>query len=201
VDLSYKVTNIFPVSIHSIIVNNYEEVKNTLIEYCYERRKNNLQGRQVSNAGGGWQSEYKRMTDMNSILDSTVANSIMNYLPIIRNTPFSVSGWLNINPPGAYNRMHNHPDCHLSGVFWIKAPDKSGNIVFEHPNLYNSFIESKTYKRKFKLENKIDHMYSCAPIDGKILIFPGYLNHEVEKNCSSEDRISYAFNVKFQTEF
>jgi hypothetical protein len=197
VDLSYKTKNIFPISIHSITVNDFHEVKNTLVEDCYNWRKNDPRGRQVSNQNGGWQSQYQPLKNMNPILDSTIATSLMTYLPIRKNIPFSVGGWLNINPPGAYNRMHSHPDCHLSGVFWIKSPDKSGNIIFEHPNSFNSFVENLAYSTKFKLENNTDHLYSCIPVEGKIMIFPSYLNHEVSINESDEDRISYAFNIKF----
>ena len=48
-DLSYKTTNIFPISIHSITVKDFHEVKNTLVEDCYNWRKNDPRGRQVSN--------------------------------------------------------------------------------------------------------------------------------------------------------
>ena len=196
-DLSYKTTNIFPISIHSITVNDFHEVKNTLVEDCYNWRKNDPSGRQVSNQAGGWQSEYQSLRNMNPILDSTISTSLMNYLPIRKNILFSVGGWLNINPPGAYNRIHCHPNCHLSGVFWIKSPDKSGDIIFEHPNTFSSFVENLSYSPKFKLANNTDHMYSCEPVEGKMIIFPSYLNHEVSINESDEDRISYAFNVNF----
>ena len=38
--------------------------------------------------------------------------------------------------------------------------------------------------------------YYFPPTEGRILIFPSSLEHEVEKNKSSEDRISYSFNIK-----
>ena len=38
-----------------------------------------------------------------------------------------------INKPNSYNTKHNHPDCNLAGVLWIKAPKDSGNIVFDNP--------------------------------------------------------------------
>ena len=41
--------------------------------------------------------------------------------------------WANINPPGGYNRPHIHPNSHYSGVYYIKAPEKSGDIVFNDP--------------------------------------------------------------------
>ena len=41
--------------------------------------------------------------------------------------------WANINPPGGYNMPHVHPNSHYSGVYYIKAPKNSGNIVFNEP--------------------------------------------------------------------
>ena len=41
--------------------------------------------------------------------------------------------WANINPPGGYNKPHLHPNSHFSGVYYIKAPKNSGQIVFNEP--------------------------------------------------------------------
>ena len=32
--------------------------------------------------------------------------------------------WANINPPGAYNAPHIHPNSLFSGVYYVKAPKK-----------------------------------------------------------------------------
>ena len=38
--------------------------------------------------------------------------------------------------------------------------------------------------------------YNFYPKEGRILIFPSDLEHEVKENKSNEDRISYSFNIK-----
>ena len=38
--------------------------------------------------------------------------------------------------------------------------------------------------------------YYFTPKEGRILIFPSDLEHEVKENKSDEDRISYSFNIK-----
>ena len=30
--------------------------------------------------------------------------------------------WSNLNCPGDYNTTHDHPDCHMSGVYYVKLP-------------------------------------------------------------------------------
>ena len=42
--------------------------------------------------------------------------------------------------------------------------------------------------------------YYFTPIEGRILLFPSSLEHEVEENKSDEDRISYSFNIKLINE-
>ena len=41
--------------------------------------------------------------------------------------------WANINYPGGFNRPHLHPNALFSGVYWIKAPEKSGKLMLYEP--------------------------------------------------------------------
>ena len=41
--------------------------------------------------------------------------------------------WANLNPPGAYNQPHIHPNSLFSGVYYIKAPENSGDLVCNEP--------------------------------------------------------------------
>ena len=47
--------------------------------------------------------------------------------------PMMGNMWANINPPGGMNRPHLHPNSHFSGVYYIKAPQNSGKLVFNEP--------------------------------------------------------------------
>ena len=58
-----------------------------------------------------------------------------------------VEGWTNINQPKNFNIKHNHPQCNFAGVFWIKVPDKSGNLIFESPHSFTSFAEINCYTK------------------------------------------------------
>ena len=42
--------------------------------------------------------------------------------------------WANINPPGAYNAPHIHPNALFSGVYYIKALKNSGDLVCNDPS-------------------------------------------------------------------
>jgi uncharacterized protein (TIGR02466 family) len=41
--------------------------------------------------------------------------------------------WGMINPPGSRNNVHTHPYNYLSGVYYLKVPKNSGNLVFLEP--------------------------------------------------------------------
>jgi uncharacterized protein (TIGR02466 family) len=37
--------------------------------------------------------------------------------------------WLNRNGPGDFNKAHIHPHAILSGVYYVKVPPNSGNVI------------------------------------------------------------------------
>ena len=192
-DLNYNIRNIFPTCIHELTVCNFHEVKDELIRKSYELKKNDPKGIEVSNVGG-WHSKTGQLKNNDSTLNSIIFNSIRR-LPLNENFSFDVGGWTNINPPGSCNVKHIHPNSNFSGVFWIKAPENSGNIVFHHPNQFSGYVEMVTYSQKFREKVMFDDSIARCPAEGQILIFPSYLEHSVEVNNSIEDRISYSFNI------
>ncbi len=108
---------------------------------------------------------------------------------------YKMQGWINVNPPGAYNTPHAHPDHEWSGSYYVKVPEtppgsRSGQIEFLDPRngvpqmegLNSAYFVPKVRK---------------APKAGTMLVFPSYLRHWVYPNEQDEIRISIAFNTKF----
>jgi|TARA_B100000131_G_scaffold162261_1_gene156935 uncharacterized protein (TIGR02466 family) len=195
-DLDYNVTPIFPTCIHTLRIKNFDEYKDKLIEETYQEREENSIGRQVSNCGG-WQSKMIFITECKSeTLKKIIIDSLSTFKPIKPNVHMVVEGWKNINEPGNFNTKHYHPRSTLSGVLWIKTPDNSGDILFESPHEFNRFNELDCYTDEFKNETNFYNTYRFSPKEGKMLIFPSDLQHQVNPNKSKEDRISYSFNIK-----
>jgi uncharacterized protein (TIGR02466 family) len=195
VDLNYKLTNIFPSSIHSLGIDNFDDYRGKLIEEIYQERDEDPVGRKISNRGD-WQSNQMTIQkDRSELLKEIITNSVSK-LPILEGVYAAVEGWKNINEPGNFNVKHNHPRSNLSGVLWIKTPKNSGNLVFTSPNLFNRYEELDSYTKEFKYNSNSYMTYYFRPMEGRLLIFPSSLEHEVEKNKSSEDRISYSFNIR-----
>ena len=194
-DLNYKLTNIFPSSIHSLGIDNFDDYRDKLIEEIYQERDEDPIGRKISNHGGWQSNQITIQKDRSELLKKIITNSVSK-LPISEGVYAVVEGWKNINAPGDFNVKHNHPRSNLSGVLWIKAPKNSGNIVFTSPQFFDRFNELDSYTKEFKYNSNCYMTYYFSPTEGRILIFPSSLEHEVEKNKSSEDRISYSFNIK-----
>ena len=100
--------------------------------------------------------------------------------------------WLNISPPGASNQIHYHPNCHFSGVYYgsLDAPD-CGSIYFRDPRVASRMLT-------YPIERPTDFTASelrMRPEEGRMYVFPGWLEHGVDENQSGRDRVSISFNV------
>ena len=100
--------------------------------------------------------------------------------------------WANINPPGGYNRPHLHPNSHFSGAYYIKAPQNSGDIVFNDPRSGAHMVMPN--RKKGKPPSRLWREIHVAPLEGRIIMFPAWLWHCVDPNKSNDIRISVSFN-------
>tara|TARA_B100000427_G_scaffold136035_1_gene113070 strand:+ start:424 stop:984 length:561 start_codon:yes stop_codon:yes gene_type:complete len=122
-------------------------------------------------------------------------DKVVEKVPTLNEKPISnvtLYTWANINRKGNYNRRHVHMDTSifLSGVYYVKVPDNSGNIRFFDPRgpLMGSMRDHDYFFGGH------EHHF-ITPKEGLLLFFPSWLEHDVETNASDEDRISIAFNV------
>ena len=198
-DLNYKTNLIFPIPIHQFDVNGFSEIQDELIDYAYDYKKKDPIGVSLSNRGG-WQSEGFNIINEDDVLQLFLINCLSNFPPIKKSVELRGYAWININKPGDYNIKHVHPTNNLSGVLWIKCLENSGDIVFDSPNNFESFLENKSYNDDFKKSNFIDDSYHCYPTEGRIIVFPSHLQHHVQENKSNEDRISVSFNIRLSNE-
>ena len=196
-DLNYELVNLFPSSVHIFNINGFDEVRNKLIDYVYEYKKNDPDGNIISNRGG-WQSKDFSVQKEDDILHSLIINCLASFPYIKESYNIFADAWININPSGSYNIKHNHPTCDLAGVLWIKCPKDCGEIIFDNPSAFQTFKTINAYEDKFKDVNKIHHTYFFPPVEGRVLIFPSHLDHNVRENKSQEDRISVSFNIRLQ---
>ena len=114
----------------------------------------------------------------------------------------SSHGWVNINRKGDFNREHVHPDCHWSGVYYVKTPANCGELRFHNPIAASSMVKSGHLLNLTSSNIKTSFFLNSIPLDpyeGSILIFPSWLFHSVDPNRSNYDRISISFNIDIVT--
>ena len=196
-NINYTTKNIFPVPIHTFDVNGFEKIQNDLIDYAYGLKNKEPKGVLISNRGG-WQSPCFLLNNENDILQSFLIDCLGEFPPIKKSVDLIVSAWVNINPPNSFNTKHCHPDSNLSGVLWIKSQKDCGNIVFQSPFHFQTYKEVESYTEDFKNKNKYFHTYFFNPIEGRMIVFPSHLEHQVKPNESKEDRISVSFNIRLK---
>ena len=103
--------------------------------------------------------------------------------------------WLNVNRRHAINKAHDHPFSFMSGVFFIKGPEKSGDLVLH--NDHNKILYTQNfhpqYIKKWNSYNSVT--YRIEPEENVLILFPSSVWHDVEPNLSDETRISLSFNM------
>jgi uncharacterized protein (TIGR02466 family) len=103
--------------------------------------------------------------------------------------------WINVNKPGDFNWPHKHLDSHFSLVYYLKAPKKSGDIVFKNPFTENNNFYLKGF-HSYNSNNS--NVYRHTPEESFLIMFPSNIEHAVERNESKQDRISIAFDVNIK---
>ena len=196
---------LFPTIIHQVKVNNFKFIQDDLINFAYQEREKDPIGVEKSNRGG-WQSQ-SNYNNHHNILLSTLQQTIGPYFRngVFNNTTQLVFDgiWININGKGDHNSSHNHPNCNLAGVMWIKASKElndtgkalSGDIEFLSPHNFTLAAELMAYDDEFCKKCASWPAYWMCPEEGMILIFPASVMHKVHTNESNQDRISVSFNL------
>jgi uncharacterized protein (TIGR02466 family) len=105
---------------------------------------------------------------------------------------FSCS-WYNINKPNSTHHRHYHPNSIISGVLFVCVPPNSGQLVFISPNINRDVVPDKKINVP---QNKFSSATFCPVQEaGTLVLFPSFVEHQVSKNESDENRYTISFNV------
>jgi len=181
---------LFKQSIFKVKLN---EDLNKITNFCLKIYKTE-EGRKKSNFGG-YQSN-----DLNK--DEIFLNSLINHIEInsnkimknhfkINDKIFLKNIWFNINKYKDFNVQHTHPFSKISGVFYVKTPENSGNIVFINKTKIDNYLDNFI----FEYNQHNSSTWSIKPEENELYFFPSWLNHFVEPNLSKKERISFSFNL------
>ena len=167
-------------------VNN-ESIK----EYCYKLR-DETEGVVISNRGGFHSKELLHpIPDALPFLINQIHSYINGYCSQITGINELAAGnlWVNINPPGTYNRRHDHQRAVLSAVYYVDC---------EGPNIGNFVIERddnmEFFAGKYKNSPIMQQSFAITPLTNFLFVLPAWTYHSVEPNLEKHDRVSIAIN-------
>ena len=71
--------------------------------------------------------------------------------------------------------FHTHPNCHISGFYFLKASEKTSRPLFQDPRTAHVPLKLKE-KDSSKITSANDIInYPCKP--GSLMLFPAYMSH------------------------
>ena len=186
-----------PVFSNFIIKSKLELNCTILEEYAYSCKK--TQESYNRSNYGGWQGHINERNDfpeelktLFSLVEKT-SKRVSEEL-LLNDYPKVDNFWININKHKDFNIPHLHPASVFSCVFYIKAPENCGKIVFTNPINAHPFVYNKYTVTKYNLFNSQEWSYGAET--NMLLMFPSYLSHYVTPNENlNEDRISIAINL------
>ncbi len=154
-----------------------------------------LSPRPCPTPGVGWQTEqdlhlHPEFADLARVILDAGEAALRSIEA--RHSGLSITGcWANINPPEARHRAHTHPNNFLSGVYYVKVPQGGNHISFTDPRVQRAVMQPRFHK-----ENVLNASVVTLEVsDGVMIMFPSWLQHDVRRNASHEERVSIAFNL------
>lgn len=98
--------------------------------------------------------------------------------------------WMTLTLNGHHAHKHAHGHADISGVYYFQTTGNDGDFYFEHPN--RQLLETSVAFSE--LASKVVY----KPQVGRLILFPGWMEHGVFENKTNSERVSISFNIYFQ---
>ena len=189
----------FPTPVWTLQLDNYQSINEQMYKFIKFTQSKDIKGISKSNIKG-WHSKDFDMQE------NEPKNFIKFILPAIEQVITDMNWekqkqsininnmWAIINTGGAANLRHQHGNSTISGAYYVRAPKKSGDIVFYDPRPAPVY----TYPKALNPNLLNAQVNGISPKEGALVLFPSYLDHSVNENLSNEERIVISFNITIQ---
>jgi uncharacterized protein (TIGR02466 family) len=97
-----------------------------------------------------------------------------------------INSWCTLTRQGEYAKLHDHSTADLSGVYYLKTTGHDGHLYFTNPH------SELSHSWAFRDTPKI---MGVEPVQGQLMLWPGFLWHGTGKNTTNRDRVSISFNI------
>lgn len=190
-----ELSPIFSIPVWMSVFPDFEQHKESFLTCVRNFREQNPEGIQKTNIAG-YQSPFTLQSEQElRPLFQYVCEMAMQAvidLNFVDNNIFLTQAWVNFNDSReCMNSEHIHGEV-LSGVFYLKCPEKSGKFVLSNPGMNRLWSGCQLAKEKNSFTGE---MMRIEPEEGSIILFPSYIPHSVETNSHDDERISISFNM------
>ena len=190
--------NIIPLFYSALFVKENvgtEELREDLKRQILQAKKDD-RGTQGGSNPGCWRStalyEMKWLYDemRNLVMEanqkcSEIDSAFKQHLEKSDNLDYNI--WTNVNEVGSKNVIHSHKADAWAGIYYVQA-EGTGNLMFYNPaNLLNECKFNSPFIRNTGIQ----------PKDGMLILWPGWIPHEVIENKSNRQRINIAWGINF----
>ena len=187
---------------------DHSSIKEKLISYFEEYKKNNPNGRRSGENYKLYESNYNLHLQKNETIDNLFKNFVAksfletakeankDYLDLVGDSKLAVTftdAWFIHYEKGGFVIPHAHGQCSWCCVYYVQigkdATKTNGGTYFQKPTPARGILDFGSYYNKF-LNVEAD------PGEGKMYIWPSHIMHGSYPYEGSEDRIIISANVK-----
>ena len=126
-------------------------------------------------------------------LFEAIQNHLYAFISELESTsrPELQGAWVNIAKKGDFQEHHRHQGAAFSAVYYLQAPEGSGDLLLENPAGFMPELDNI-------VNNNIlnSNTQSYTPIDNSLIIFRSHIQHMVLLGKNEKDRISIALNFR-----
>lgn len=97
--------------------------------------------------------------------------------------------WVNVYEKGDGQDVHMHANSVVSGIYYVAAPEGSGELMFHSPMADNMYDPPKREVNALNVPTT-----ALQPQAGTMILFRSWLRHSVKPSRGKGPRVSIAFN-------
>jgi uncharacterized protein (TIGR02466 family) len=185
--------DLFPTLVESYDLTSFDKEIRSFSEVVMDaiKREDNCQHRFLEN-GVSSHSGYDPLNDSKSKpLLEIFQSCVEDYSAKVMSWPMIIGrGWYNVLSPGGHTKRHRHEYSVISGAFYVRLPENSGNICFVSPlqqyRMCEMYLKPNRYQQ-YESEMQVQQNW--------LYLFPSWMEHYTQPNQSNEDRITVSFNT------
>lgn len=95
--------------------------------------------------------------------------------------------WMTLTQHKDYAHIHNHGMSNISGCYYIQTNGNDGDFTIP--------CTQKPLEMQAKIFPNLAKRLTIPPKVGRLILFPGWMDHGIKTNTTESDRVSISFNI------